>query len=79
MSIFQWSPKFNSIDTGKNHCLFGCFLNPVKSTNLDSRLDNVNLFCPGVFVSDDVTARPPIKIGNEKLDDFACSTRASRL
>jgi len=63
------SPKVNSIDTGKTIVYLVVF-DPVKSQNGDSRLDNVNLFCPGVFVSDDVMARPPVKIGNEKLDDF---------
>jgi hypothetical protein len=60
--------KINSIDTGKTLVYLVVF-DPVKATK-DSKFENINLFSPGVFVSDDVIARPPIKIIDDSLDGF---------
>jgi len=61
--------KITSIDTGKTLVYLVVF-DPIKKKIKDSKLENVNLFSPGVFVSDDVMARPPIKIQDDSLDGF---------
>ena len=60
--------KINTIDTGKTLVYLVVF-DPVKKTK-DSKMENINLFSPGVFVSDDVMTRPPIKLNNTSLDSL---------
>lgn len=67
------NPKINAIDTGKTLVYIVVF-DPIKNGK-DSKMDNLNLFSPGVFVSDDVISRPPIKIDNTNLDAFIDSDK----
>jgi hypothetical protein len=63
------NPKINSIDTGKTLVYLVVF-DPIKRKYKDSKMENINLFSPGVFVSDDVMTRPPIKLNNTTLDSL---------
>jgi hypothetical protein len=65
--------KINTIDTGKT-LVYLIVFDPVKKTK-DSKMENINLFSPGVFVSDDVMTRPPIKLNNTSLDSLIESDR----
>lgn len=59
---------FVAIDSGKTLVYIICF-DIFKKSKL-SKMENINLFSPGVFVSDDVIARPNINIDNQTLDSF---------
>jgi hypothetical protein len=62
-------PKIASIDSGKT-LVYIVVYDPYKRKVRDSKMENINLFSPGVFVSDDVIARPPIHTDEGSLDEL---------
>jgi len=68
------SPKIATVETGKTLVYIVAF--DIYKRNSDSKMANVNLFAPGIFVSDDVIARPPIDIESKSLDSFIDAHKA---
>jgi hypothetical protein len=62
-----------AVDSGKTLVYLVCF-DPCEYGEDVSRMDNINLFSPGVFVSDDVTARPVHSASIKSLDSLVEST-----
>ena len=58
-----------AVDTGKTLVYLVCFEAHPKEGDT-SRFDNINIFLPGIFVSDDVVARPAVNLDAVDLDSL---------
>lgn len=67
------SSRIVSVDSGKTLVYIVCF-DPCEYSEEVSRMDNINLFSPGVFVSDDVIARPDHRYDIKSLDSLVETT-----
>ena len=70
----QNSAEIATIDSGKTLVYIVCF--DVFRKNKISKMDNLNLFQPGIFVSDDVISRPTIENNIKSLDGLINSHKA---
>ena len=62
------SNKIVAVDSGKTLVYIVSF--DIFNKNKNSKMENINLFSPGVFVSDDVVARPYTNLDINSIDSL---------
>lgn len=65
--------KIACIDSGKTLVYLVAFEQAFQKKN--SRMNNINLFSPGIFVSDDIVARPKVDLNKVDIDTLLDSQK----